>query len=93
MDEFFLIEAQGGEKGNPKVTGMAYSGGKINLSGWRHPVVVDLAGLQMPDPVPLLANHENRTASRVPVLPPRLRCRRKSSGRRPSQRSALSAGG
>lgn len=68
MDEFFLIEAQGGEKGNPKVTGMAYSGGKINLSGWRHPVVVDLAGLQMPDPVPLLANHENRTTSRVGIV-------------------------
>lgn len=68
MDEFFLIEAQAGDKGNPKVTGMAYSGGKINLSGWRHPVVVDLAGLQMPDPVPLLANHENRTTSRVGIV-------------------------
>jgi len=68
MDEFCVIEAQAGSNGNPRVIGMAYSGGKMNLTGWRHPVVVDLAGLQMNDPVPLLANHENRTASRVGIV-------------------------
>ena len=65
MDEFILIEAQGGGKSNPRVMGMAYSGGKMTLSGWKHPVVVDLSGLEIPDSVPLLANHENRTSSRI----------------------------
>ncbi len=33
-----------------------------------HPVVVDLAGMEIPDSVPLLTNHENRTGSRVGVV-------------------------
>jgi len=50
------------------VTGIAYSGGKMNLAGWNHPVVVDLSGLTIPEKVPLLANHENRTSSRLGVV-------------------------
>ena len=65
MSEFTLIEAAGGK---PKVAGIAYSGGKMNLPGWKHPVVVDLAGMEIPDTVPLLANHENRTESRVGMI-------------------------
>lgn len=65
MSEFTLIEAAGGK---PKVTGIAYSGGKMNLPGWKHPVVVDLAGMEIPDTVPLLANHENKTDSRVGMI-------------------------
>jgi phage head maturation protease len=66
--EFLMIEAaaDGNEKAtNPKVMGIAYSGGKMNLPGWKHPVVVDLSGLAIPANVPLLTNHENRTAARV----------------------------
>ena len=37
MTEFTLIEAANGAK--PKVMGTAYSGGKMNLPGWKHPVV------------------------------------------------------
>ena len=37
MSEFTLIEASGGAK--PKVVGVAYSGGKMNLPGWKHPVM------------------------------------------------------
>ncbi|MCK4981843.1 MAG: hypothetical protein KAS17_02915 [Victivallaceae bacterium] len=55
MSNFLLIEATGDAR--PKVMGLAYSGGKMNLPGWKHPVVVDLAGLELPDSVPLLANH------------------------------------
>ena len=44
MSEFTLIEAAGG--GKPKVAGIAYSGGEMNLPGWKHPVVVDLAGME-----------------------------------------------
>ena len=39
MSEFTLIEASGGAK--PKVVGVAYSGGKMNLPGWKHPVIVE----------------------------------------------------
>jgi len=66
--EFLMIEAAAdgnGKATNPKVMGIAYSGGKMNLPGWKHPVVVDLSGLAIPANVPLLTNHENRTAARV----------------------------
>ena len=66
LSEFTLIEAANGAK--PKVVGMAYSGGKMNLPGWKHPVVVDLAGMEIPDTVPLLTNHENKTDSRVGMV-------------------------
>ncbi|MFW6119237.1 MAG: HK97 family phage prohead protease, partial [Planctomycetota bacterium] len=69
MDEFLIIEAAGGnERANARVMGVAYSGGKMKLPGWRHPVVVDLAGLEIPETVPLLTNHENRTGSRVGMV-------------------------
>ena len=53
--------------GKPRVSGIAYSGGKMRLFGWSHPVVVDLAGMTIPGSVPLLANHENHTLGRVGV--------------------------
>src|SRR5574344_1934891 len=63
MSEFTLIEAAGNAK--PKVVGLAYSGGKMNLPGWKYPVVVDLGGMEIPASVPLLTNHENKTDARV----------------------------
>ena len=66
MSKFTLIEAANGAK--PKVTGLAYSGGKMNLPGWKYPVVVDLSGMEIPDTVPLLTNHENKTDSRVGMI-------------------------
>ena len=66
MSEFTLIEASNGAK--PKVVGVAYSGGKMNLPGWQHPVVVDLAGMEIPESVPLLTNHENKTDSRIGLI-------------------------
>lgn len=69
MDEFLLIEAASdGTSSNPRVIGLAYSGGKVKLPGWKAPVVIDLAGLEIPESVPLLTNHENRTASRVGMV-------------------------
>ena len=69
MDEFLLIEAASdGKPSNPQVMGNAYSGGKVKLPGWKAPVVIDLAGLEIPASVPLLTNHENRTASRVGMV-------------------------
>ena len=65
MNEFQLIEASGAR---PKVVGTAYSGGKMSLPGWRHPVVVELAGMEIPETVPLLTNHENRTDARVGMV-------------------------
>lgn len=66
MSELTLIEASNGAK--PKVVGVAYSGGKMNLPGWQHPVVVDLAGMEIPESVPLLTNHENKTDSRIGLI-------------------------
>jgi len=71
-DGFILVEAAADGDGNPKVLGVAYTGGKMRLPGWRHPVVVDLAGLEIPETVPLLTNHENRTGSRVGVVRSRI---------------------
>ena len=65
-NQFTLIEAAGNAR--PKVAGLAYSGGKMNLPGWQHPVVVALDGLEIPPTVPLLTNHENRTDCRVGVV-------------------------
>ena len=65
MSEFTLIEAAGGK---PKVAGIAYSGGKMNLPGWKYQVVVDLAGMEIPETVPLLTNHENKTDARVGMI-------------------------
>lgn len=66
MSDFTLIEAADG--GRPKVMGMAYSGGKMSLPGWKHPVVVDLSGMEIPEIVPLLTNHENKTDARVGMV-------------------------
>lgn len=66
MSEFTLIEAAGNAK--PKVVGLAYSGGKMNLPGWKYPVVVDLTGMEIPASVPLLTNHENKTDARVGMV-------------------------
>ncbi len=66
MSDFTLIEAANGAK--PKVAGLAYGGGKMNLPGWKFPVVVDLAGMEIPDTVPLLTNHENKTDARVGMV-------------------------
>ena len=67
QNEFLEITA-GAEGKRPTVSGMAYSGGKMRLPGWKFPVVVDLAGMTIPDTVPLLADHNNSTASRVGVI-------------------------
>ncbi len=72
MNEFLEITAaaDGGKKASVK--GLAYSGGKMRLFGWSHPVVVDLSGLTVPEEVPLLANHENHTLGRVGVVSARV---------------------
>jgi len=73
-EEFLVVEAASGEgpTGRIRVMGVAYSGGKMRLPGWRHPVVVDLAGVEVPDTVPLLTNHENRTGARVGMVKARV---------------------
>lgn len=51
-----------------RVRGVAYSGAPMRLDGWQYPVVIDLAGLEIPASVPLLTNHENRTSARVGMV-------------------------
>ena len=67
QNEFLEITA-GAEGKKPTVTGIAYSGGKMRLPGWKYPVVVDLTGMTIPETVPLLADHNNSTASRVGMI-------------------------
>lgn len=49
------------------VEGVAYSGGKIRVGSWSHAVVIDLAGITIPAEIPMLTDHENRTACRVGI--------------------------
>ena len=65
--EFLEITAASGGK-KPSVKGLAYSGGKMRLFGWSRPVVVDMAGMKIPESVPLLTNHVNDTLCRVGVV-------------------------
>lgn len=65
--EFLEITAASGGK-RPSVKGLAYSGGKMRLFGWSRPVVVDMAGMNVPESVPLLTNHVNDTLCRVGVV-------------------------
>lgn len=65
MSDFKLIEAANGAK--PKIVGMAYGGGRLKL-GWMHDVVVDLQGIEIPESVPLLTDHTNKTESRVGLV-------------------------
>ena len=66
-NEYLEITAAAGGK-KPSVKGVAYSGGKMRLFGWSRPVVVDMAGMAVPESVPLLANHENHTLGRVGLV-------------------------
>ena len=70
-NEFLEITAAAGDR-KPTVRGLAYSGGKMRLFGWSRPVVVDMAGMTVPESVPLLANHENNTLCRVGVVTARV---------------------
>jgi hypothetical protein len=66
--ELLTINAAAGDPKPSKVRGLAYSGGLLKLPGWRYPIVVDLAGLDIASEVPLLLDHKNETPSRVGVV-------------------------
>jgi hypothetical protein len=42
----------------PRFRMTAYTGGPMRLAGWRHPVVVDLAGLAVDQVLPIRLNHD-----------------------------------
>ncbi len=51
------IEAAEGK--TPRFSGIAYTGGKMNLTGFKYPVIVALDGLDIPDrSVPIRFNHD-----------------------------------
>jgi len=50
------IQAKDGDK-KPRINVLAYNGGVMAVPGWGK-VLIDLAGLSMPETVPLLADHE-----------------------------------
>jgi len=51
------IQAAAGDSKRPTVSILAYSGGTMRVGGYGQ-VVIDLAGLDMPDSIPLLADHD-----------------------------------
>lgn len=57
IDAFMRLKANG--PGKPKrFSILAYSGGALNVDGFPLPVVVDLAGLETPNAIPILIDHE-----------------------------------
>ena len=40
--------AEGATPGLPRFQMLAYTGGPMRISGWKHPVIIDLAGLAIP---------------------------------------------
>lgn len=73
MNESIEITAAADNGKSAKVAGVAYSGAKMRIFGWSLPIVVDVAGLNLPEEVPLLANHENHVMSRVGVAKPTIK--------------------
>jgi len=71
------VEAAEGGKDLPRFRMVAYTGGLMQLAGFPHPVVVDLAGLEIPSQnLPVRLDHERRQGvghtSRVAVEDGRL---------------------
>ena len=55
------VEAAESEKALPQFRMVAYSGGRMRIAGFPHPVVVDLAGLDIPSQnLPIRLDHERR---------------------------------
>ena len=51
--------ADGSTQSMPRFSMVAYTGGPMRLGGWRHPVVVDLSGMQIPaQKRPIRMNHD-----------------------------------
>jgi len=48
IDAAAADEASDGKASLPRFSMVAYTGGTMRIAGWRHPVVVDLAGLAIP---------------------------------------------
>lgn len=60
-----LTAAAGGDGGNVKLRGSAYSGGVLRVPGYYNGVVIDLAGLTANGAVPLCADHSSSIAARL----------------------------
>ena len=55
---------QTAEKKTPKIHGLAYAGGLIDV-GFEHSVVIDLSGLEISPNLPLLQDHSNKMQDRL----------------------------
>jgi len=62
-------EGEAAPSNNRKISGIAYTGAKVEL-GFEHPVVVDLEGMEVPGSVPLLLDHMNSTRTRIGLVNP-----------------------
>jgi len=55
----------GAERRNPRISGVAYSGDVMNVGYWPYPVAMELSGLELPESVPVLADHANSIMTRL----------------------------
>jgi hypothetical protein len=46
--QFEFVAAEGSANPLPRFRMVAYTGGPMKVAGWRHPVIIDLAGLAIP---------------------------------------------
>lgn len=67
MPRTFAIEAAA-SGGSPKVSGTAYTGGKLRQYWSDAPLVVDLSGMEIGADTPLLANHYNSVNNRLGLV-------------------------
>jgi len=91
------VEAAEGGKDLPRFRMVAYTGGLMQLAGFPHPVVVDLAGLEIPSQnLPVRLDHERRQGvghtSRVAVEDGRLVAEGRASSSRRARRYTSTAG-
>ncbi len=66
MMDISLPGGDSAEPVKPRLSMVAYTGGVMDVNGWG-PVVIDLAGLAIPDRLRILADHQPRMASIVGV--------------------------
>ena len=66
LNFFAALNLKAAEAGKPRrFSILAYSGGPLNVDGFPLPVIVDLAGLDIPDTVPILVDHKNTVETTV----------------------------
>lgn len=60
-----LTAAAGSDSGNVKLKGIAYHGGAMKVNAYGSPVAIEVGGIQLSGPIPLVADHSSSIAQRL----------------------------